>query len=337
MTSYVKRYRCSLTACRSYATASGFASSDITAWVEAPKDMPLTNPGLEIVVGPTVERSLVDIVLAPALPCQIEANRIASAVESTTSDLLASIGLQELLAASRHGGGPTLQAIDQRIRAAISGLVASQNDDGGWSWSGQAGTSDRYASARVVWALALARKAAYRVADDTFDKAVTYLDSQIAATDANDYESKAILLHALTMAGREDFTLANRIYRSRPVLSPAALAYTALTFAHMGRTGTAKELLDAFAEKDLNQPADRRTHADRLSALEQQSRGAASAVRAGAGAGRAGLAAHARDGRLVDGSSHGPSLAARQGNRPGRAGVESLVGRKSVSRARTIG
>ena len=38
-------------------TAGGSATGDATAWVETPQDMPLASPSLEIVVGPSVERS----------------------------------------------------------------------------------------------------------------------------------------------------------------------------------------------------------------------------------------------------------------------------------------
>ena len=247
-----------------YATRSGAASSDTTAWVEAPKDMTLESPSLQILIGPTVERSLVDIVLGPAPPCQLRIARLASGTETATSDLLASLGIQKMLSESRESGGPTEQAIDQRIRSAVSVLVSSQNDDGGWSWTGRGGGSDRYASARAVWALALARKAAYKVADENYNKAIGFLKTQIAATGAGDLESKAILLHGLTVAGHEDFTLANRLYRSRPVLSTAALAHTALTFASMNRNDTAKELADALAAKNLDQTTDRRSAADGL-------------------------------------------------------------------------
>ena len=102
------------------------------------------------------------------------------------------------------------------------------------------------------------RQAGYRVAEENFDQAINYLQAQSASADANDYESKAVLLHALTVAGHEDFTLANRLYRSRPVLSPAAVLYTVLIFAEMDRTATAKELLDAVAEMNLDQSPSRR-------------------------------------------------------------------------------
>ncbi|NLS96777.1 MAG: tetratricopeptide repeat protein [Planctomycetaceae bacterium] len=247
-----------------YATAGGSATSDMTAWIEAPKDMPLASPSLQILIGPTVERSLVDVVLGPAPRCQLEIGRLASGTETATSDLLASLGIQKLLSGSRESAGPTTQAIDQRIRSTVSVLVSSQNDDGGWSWTGRGGASDRYASARALWALALAKKGGYKVAAENFDKAVGYVTGQIAATGASDLESKAILLHALTVAGHEDFALANRLHRSRPVLSPAALAYTALAFAAMDRNDTAKELADALATKNLDQPANLRTAADGL-------------------------------------------------------------------------
>ncbi len=105
------------------------------------------------------------------------------------------------------------------IRSAISLLVSSQQDDGGWSWTGRGTASHRLTSARVVWAVAMAKPAGYKVPTTGFEKAITYLQSQVATTGETDYESKAILLQALAVAGRGDFTLANRLYRNRPALS----------------------------------------------------------------------------------------------------------------------
>jgi len=246
-----------------FATASGTATSDITAWVEAPQKMPLQSPSLQILVGPTVERSLLDIVLGPAPPCQIAAGRIASGLETTSSDLMASLGLQKLLGATNGRGfmggtggrgfvAPQAQALDARVRSSVSLLVSSQNDDGGWSWTGRGGKSQRYISARIVWALSLARGAGYTVPEDTFNKALAYLRKQVAATPVADYETHAILLQALSAAGRGDFAVANRLYRNRPSLSPAALAYLALSFAQMDRKPTAGELLDLLGEQNLD-------------------------------------------------------------------------------------
>ncbi|MHC4401725.1 MAG: tetratricopeptide repeat protein, partial [Planctomycetota bacterium] len=245
-----------------FAAASGSAAGDTTAWVEAPKNMPVRGRSLEILVGPTVERSLLDVVLAPAVACQIESYRFTSGLETATSDLMASLALKELVSVTREAGGPEAESLDGRVRGAVSLLVSSQNGDGGWSWTGRAEASNRYSTARVVWALSLARAAGYLVPDATHDKAVGYLRQQMAATGDNDLESKAILLHALTKAGHSDFGLANRLYRNRPSLSTAAVAYLALTFADMDRKTTAGELLELAAAQNLDNPSSRRQAPD---------------------------------------------------------------------------
>ncbi|HJS07912.1 MAG TPA: MG2 domain-containing protein, partial [Pirellulales bacterium] len=244
-----------------YVTASGSASSDTTAWIEQNPDMPLQSPGLQIIIGPTVERSLLDIVLGAPSPSQVYFATIASGLDVTTSDLMASLALQKLLGETRDKLAPQAQALDARIRTAVSQLVSSQQDDGGWTWSGHGSTSHRFSSARVVWALALAKRAGYKFADDRFEKAKTYLQSQIANTSETDFESKAILLHALAVAGQGDFTLANRLHRNKPSLSTAALAHLALAFAEMDRKQTAAELLGDLGERDLTTIPARRTTA----------------------------------------------------------------------------
>ncbi|HUT89986.1 MAG TPA: alpha-2-macroglobulin family protein [Thermoguttaceae bacterium] len=242
---------------RVFATAGGSATSDATAWVEAPKDMALASPSLEILVGPTMERSLLDVVLAPAPLCQVEMGRIASGLDSTTSDVMASLGLQELLGATREAGTPQAQSLDGRVRSGLSLLVSSQNDDGGWSWTGRGGASDRCSTARAVWAMSLARAAGYTVPDDGYHKAVGHLRDQLSKTEHGDYESQAILLHALSVAGSGDFAVANRLYRNRQAMSNAALVYLSLAFTQMDRKATAEELLGLMAERDLDEVSSR--------------------------------------------------------------------------------
>ena len=48
---------------------------------------------------------------------------------------------EKLLGKAREAGGPQAQALDARVRATVSLLVSSQNDDGGWSWTGRGGGS----------------------------------------------------------------------------------------------------------------------------------------------------------------------------------------------------
>ncbi len=242
-----------------FAAASGSSTADGTVWLEAPEGIPAESASMQILVGPTVERSLLDIVLAPAPWCQLEVGRLASGLESAASDVMASLGLQKLLGGSRDAGGPEMLALDSRIRGSISLLLSAQNEDGGWSWTGTpGGASNRFASGRIVWALTLVRKAGYVVPDAAYDKALGYLQNQVAATDNADYESKAILLHVLAVAGRGDFALANRLYRDRNALSSAALAHLALSFAAMDRKPTAEEILGLLEKRNLDDTATRR-------------------------------------------------------------------------------
>ncbi len=79
--------------------------------------------------------------------------------------------------------------------------------------------------------------------DAQFQAAVGAVSGQVVAVADNDYESKAILLHALAVAGCGDFALANRLHRERQQLSSAALAYLTMTFAEIDRKPMADELL----------------------------------------------------------------------------------------------
>jgi hypothetical protein len=242
-----------------YVTAGGNASSDTTAWIEPQADMPFYHPQLQIIVGPTVERSLLDVVFGEAPDCQLAAARFSSGIDAATSDLMAALAIQKLFSATRDAGSPQTQALDARIRSALGLLVSSQQDDGGWTWTGHGTGSHRFTSARALWAMSMARKAGYKLADEHFNKAKNYLQSQIAATAETDFESKAVLLHALATADSGDFTLANRLYRNRPALSNVALAYLVLAFAEMDRKATAQELLTALGERKLDDTAARRS------------------------------------------------------------------------------
>lgn len=235
-----------------YATAGGSADAGTTVWVEPAKEMTIRSPSLQILVGPTVERSLLDSVLAPASLCETPSLWVSSHEETATSDLMASLGLQKLLALGRDSG-PQALALDQRVRTTIGALVSSQKEDGGWGWTCGGAANDRYMSARAVWALSLARQAGYVVPAASYDKALHYLAGETAAADNDDYETKAILLHALCMAGRGDFALANRLHRERPSLSAAAMLYLALAMVEMDRRQIAAELLGLLAERDLDQ------------------------------------------------------------------------------------
>lgn len=232
-----------------YAVQAGTATGDTTVWIEPPVGMPVQNAQLQVVLGSSVQRSLLDILLAPTLACGFDSLRAASSLDVTTSDLMAALALQKLFDKTRDAGTVQAQALDTRIRSALSQLIAAQREDGGWSWSGHSPQAHHFTTARVYWALTLATKSGYKVADDVLAKAKGYLQAQLAALAETDYEARAVLLHALSVAGQGDYALANRLHRNKAALSPTALVYTALAFAEMDRKPVANELLVAISNE----------------------------------------------------------------------------------------
>ena len=226
-----------------FAIAGGSSRADTTAFVEPAEGMALQSPTLQVIVGPTVERSLLDVVLAPAPWCQIEAARISSSSDAAVSDLMAALALTHLMSETREADSPQIESLDAKIRSSVSLLVSTQSDDGGWSWTGRGGESHALSTARVVWALQLARRAGYRVPEDGLNKAVTFLQTALTKMAVTDYAAKAVLLHGLAVAGKGDFPLANQLHRNRNALSAAGLAHLALALSEMDRKQMAAELL----------------------------------------------------------------------------------------------
>lgn len=230
----------------------GSATGDTSTWVEPAESMPVTTPSLQILVGPTVERSLLDAVLGEPRLLRGDPFASCSATERLAADLMAGLALQNLLTKTRASDRPEMLELDRQIRSAIASLMTTQKGDGGWTWTGAENPADRNTTSYVVWALSLARDAGFRVPNKAYHQAVQYVRDRITTTDSTDYTGKAVLLHAATIADHADFNLANRLYRVRAELSTSALLHLALTFAAMERPEMAEELLKLFAEGNLD-------------------------------------------------------------------------------------
>ncbi|MHC2069702.1 tetratricopeptide repeat protein [Bremerella sp. T1] len=230
-------------------SSSGQASSDMTAVVNYPEGMPWENPSLQVVIGPNVRADLLSVLDPPAMPLYRCGTIAATPIDTLTSDILTGLALEGLLKQSPDQGGPSLETVKSKVDSAIASLIVMQNDDGGFSWSGAQKGTNRYSTARALWALAAARKAGHRVDDDLIQKSVYALKNEIPKLPVGDYDSKATLLHALTVAGSGDFSLANQLHRNRQSLTASGCAYLALVFAEMSRDDTARELADLAKTK----------------------------------------------------------------------------------------
>lgn len=233
------------------ATASGSAAQSTIAIVEHDKSMPVQNSKLELLIGPSINRTLLESVLGPDY--SIRSSQATSAVERAISDILGGVSLLKMLQ-DQKADSPEVAALTARVNSGVARLVSSQLDDGAWSWSGRAGAkADRYVSSRAVWALSLAKRAGLLVPAGTLQAGVAGLKTQFTASATTDREAQAIILHGLAMAGEADFAFANRLHRERNSLTVSGLLHLALTLIELDRKEMATELLQ-LVELPTNSP-----------------------------------------------------------------------------------
>ncbi|MBI3866371.1 MAG: hypothetical protein HY290_31210, partial [Planctomycetia bacterium] len=243
-----------------FATASGTSGQNTSVIVQHPAGIAAENPQLEIVIGPSVNRTLLDAVIGAGVSLYerspVNAAYLSSDIERSISDTLGGVALLKMIGASRTAETPEAQALSGKIISAVSQLVSSQRDDGGWGWGGRpAGDrSDRYISSRATWALAAARSAGFAVPQAIFDKAIQNLNTVFAAAGESDNEGKAIILHGLAEAGAADFAHANRLHRNRNAMSASGLVHLALVFVKLDRKDFAKDLLAIARGKISSKP-----------------------------------------------------------------------------------
>ncbi len=228
-----------------YATASGSSAQSTLTFVDFDEGVAATAPSLEILVGPSIDRSLLDAVLGGGFTSLDRCFIPVSGIERSVSDILGGVALLEMIGQSRDAGTPESEALAGRISAAISQLVSSQRDDGAWSWSGRPanGEPDRFLSSRVVWALSAARDAGFVVEANSFNLAINWLQTAFTNSSATDRDGRAILLHGLAASGHADFAAANQLHRERNGLSQSGLVHAALVLIELDRNEMAAEIL----------------------------------------------------------------------------------------------
>ena len=229
------------------------------AFVGFDPEMKAVDPVLEIVIGPNLNRSLLDAVLGGGIDVFRCGTPATSAAERAVSDVLGGLAALEMLGLSRDSDSPEAQSITGRITSALRLLLSAQRDDGSWAWSGRPdrGEPDRFLSARIMWALSEASSSGFPVGNDQFGKGQSFLKTAFANAASNDLEGQTILLHGLAACGSADFALANRLYRERNQLSDSGLVHLALALAAMDHADMAKELMPLVDVKSDAKTANR--------------------------------------------------------------------------------
>src|SRR5579864_3188164 len=250
---------------QAFASVSGTASDSTTVFVGLPAGRTYESPEMLVVVSPTVRRMLIELALGQdAYPLD---HRLTSCIlpipPNTTadraSDLLAATSALTYLRSVRAADAPEASRLGERIGGLVAELVSLQNEDGGWPWvAGTQGQkpSERMSSAHVVWALASAEPLGLLSDVRVLDKSLAYLSQEFAKANAADYDTRAVLLHALSTRNKATFEQVNGLNRARQSLSDAAIAYLALTFANLDRVSLGNEVLDVLGPRSKTEPTE---------------------------------------------------------------------------------
>ena len=240
----------------SYAAhAGGSAKADTAAVLSLPAGRPYASLWMSVAVGPDVRTAVLDMALrrSAAGPCQDMARLMPPAWGDTpANDLLAAATALRYAHTGKVDETYTRQ-LAARARTLVAALVACQAADGNWSCQ----SLGHLTTARVFWALIEARQSGIVVGKDSIDRAAVALLKQFEACDANDNDSKAIILHALSTDKRADFANCNRLYRERNALGNSSLAHLARAFFNLERREIATELatlLESRVKPDADKP-----------------------------------------------------------------------------------
>jgi uncharacterized protein YfaS (alpha-2-macroglobulin family)/tetratricopeptide (TPR) repeat protein len=217
---------------------SGQANTSMTAFVALPQEHYLSRY-MSVTIGPTLQRTILDLAGTGG------DSRFGGGYISQASDLLAYAAVLEYVSKVRTIPGE-YHAVFARCRAIAASLIASQKEDGGWGLF----PGDHYAhpvvSARILIALAYAKKQGVEIQEKTISKASAHLKKAFASVHHTDNEKKALIQYALALVKESDFAYANRLYRQRGSMSSAGLAYTALLLASLDKKEMAGEVLHAL-------------------------------------------------------------------------------------------
>lgn len=223
--------------------AGGVTNTGAGVELTLPEQQNYTGRKLHVTLSPSIEQAIIDLALERAVPLFGTSSCWCRPTPQTPgSSLLAAVSALEY-ARARGASDDEIFQLTKRVRSLVASAVVTQLENGSWSWNRLSGHSTRNSTANIYWGLALANKAGIPVHHATLQQAENYFAAEFPKIDTNDFDSKAIIIHALSLTGRADFSAANRLYRDRQSLGETALAYMAAAFVRMERPTFAEDLL----------------------------------------------------------------------------------------------
>ncbi len=224
------------------ASHSGPITDLSTFWLQLPNDRKYSERRLDVYIGPSLDSWLIDAALGRLGFLAPSRHAHSQSQSAIAADLRGTLAVMDGLGRGGRRGHPEYANLRSRAMGLTASLVSAQRQDGGWSWMPGAGSSTPQTSADVVLALGAARTSGLELSPGSLSSAVTYLQNAFRASSGQANEIKATITHALAAVGRGDFGAANRLFRERNALSPAAMAHLCLAFVHMKRVPMASEV-----------------------------------------------------------------------------------------------
>ena len=156
-------------------------------------DHPFSSPiALQIMLYPTVESSLLEMVKGKAASEQADIELLVSHDVGIANNLLAAVSLSKLYPA--RNAGVVAQVLDDRIRTLIGLLVVDQNDAG--FWKTETPENHLATTAMAYWSLVNAKKGRLRrAASNSLNWRGPCLRTSIGGAGSSDLERKAIVAH----------------------------------------------------------------------------------------------------------------------------------------------
>ncbi|MFH0880486.1 MAG: alpha-2-macroglobulin family protein, partial [Lentisphaerota bacterium] len=222
------------------AHAGGSSVTDCATTIALPEGHRYSSTWMTISVGPDIRTRVLDMALRTYWTGPFDSVALLCPPpwdDTSANDLLA---IASALAYANQGNveGTYRLTLAERARALVANLVATQDASGNWPQSGLG----QLTSARAFWALVAARNAGIAVDPNVINKAAASLQQQFQNCVANDADTKAVILHALSTDKRADYANCNRLYRDRNTLGNATLAYLTHAFLNLDRKEIAAEL-----------------------------------------------------------------------------------------------
>ena len=131
-------------------------------------------------------------------------------VEQTMSRFLPDVLVKQTLDKLQIKNDKLQVELPKQVEDSLTRLYNFQHGDGGWGWW-EDDDSQPYETAYVIYGLAQAKKAGYKVDDKVIQRATDYLKMPLLNT--NDNDLKVYITYAMAQGGQGDPALARALSR----------------------------------------------------------------------------------------------------------------------------